>query len=176
MTCTACVVGPDGKLYFTIGDRGANVTETADGSHVENLDTGAVFRCDPDGSHLEIFATGLRNPQQLRFDDFGNLFTGDNNPDYGDPARWVYVVEGGDSGWRDRLPVTPTPHGATAGPWMGEQLWQTEAKATPTTSCRRVAPIWRRPQRRRLLPRHRAPRPLRRTTSSCAISAAGSGQ
>ena len=24
--------------------------------------------------------------------------TGDNNPDYGDPARWVYVVEGGDSG------------------------------------------------------------------------------
>ena len=32
------------------------------------------------------------------FDALGNLWTGDNNCDAGDKARWVWVVEGGDSG------------------------------------------------------------------------------
>src|SRR5206468_5669654 len=52
--------GPDGKLYFSIGDRGASV-KTKQRS-VENAETGAVYRCNPDGSDLEIFAYGLRNP------------------------------------------------------------------------------------------------------------------
>ena len=116
--------GPDGKLYFTIGDRAANVTQTPDGRHVENLESGCVFRCNPDGTALEVFATGLRNPQSLAFDDYGNLFTGDNNPDYGDPARWVYVVEGGDSGWRVGYQYDHNPVGG--GPWMWEHLWQVQ--------------------------------------------------
>jgi len=119
--------GPDGKLYFTIGDRAANVTQTVDGRHVENLDSGCCFRCNPDGSGLEVFATGLRNPQSLAFDDYGNLFTGDNNPDYGDPARWVYIVEAGDSGWRVGYQEDRNPIGG--GPWMWEHLWQTQDKS-----------------------------------------------
>ena len=111
--------GPDGKLYFSIGDRGAHI-ETAQGA-VSNTESGSVFRCNPDGSDLEIFATGLRNPQELVFDDFGNLFTGDNNSDGGDRARWVYVVEGGDSGWRIGYQFIQRPN--ARGPWNSEKLW-----------------------------------------------------
>jgi quinoprotein glucose dehydrogenase len=113
-------MGPDGKLYFSSGDRGFNV-QTPDGRTVSSLNTGAVLRCSPDGSELEVFATGLRNPQELAFDAYGNLFTGDNNADHGDAARLVYVVEGGDSGWRIGYQFLSIP--TALGPWNAEKLW-----------------------------------------------------
>lgn len=92
------VRGPDGRLYFSVGDRGYHVT-TADGKTHAGSGRGAIFRCESDGSGLEVFCTGLRNPQELAFDDHGNLFTFDNTGDIGDKARLVYALEGTDSGW-----------------------------------------------------------------------------
>lgn len=114
------ILGPDGRLYFTIGDRGLNVT-TREGKALANLDSGSVLRCEPDGSNLEIFATGLRNPQELAFDNSGNLFTVDNNSDAGDRARVVHLVEGGDSGWRVGYQYLEKP--VSRGPWEAEKLW-----------------------------------------------------
>ncbi|MCC6417772.1 MAG: c-type cytochrome [Gemmataceae bacterium] len=113
------VLGPDGRLYFSVGDRGLHVE--AGGRTLSNPDSGAVLRCNPDGSELEIIATGLRNPQELAFDQYGNLFTGDNNADGGDQARWVYVVEGGDSGWRIGYQYLEFP--TRLGAWNAERLW-----------------------------------------------------
>ena len=117
--------GPDGKVYFSIGDRGVNV-KSKEGKQWEASDTGSIMRCNPDGTNFEIFAIGVRNPQELAFDEYGNLFTGDNNSDSGDKARFVQLVEGGDCGWRMHFQYL-----GDRGPWNRELLW--DEKEGPKT-------------------------------------------
>jgi quinoprotein glucose dehydrogenase len=121
-------VGPDGKLYFSIGDRGYNVTNK-EGKNFTGLRTGAVFRCDFDGSNFEVVHKGLRNPQELAFDQYGNLFADDNNCDKGDHARLVYICEGGDSGWNMAFQTIPEPY--MAGPWFAERMWHLPHEGQP---------------------------------------------
>ncbi|HVL14792.1 MAG TPA: PQQ-dependent sugar dehydrogenase, partial [Gemmata sp.] len=128
-------MGPDGKLYFSIGDRGFNVT-TKEKKQLLYPNQGAVLRCDPDGSNLEVVHAGLRNPQEIAFDDYGNLFTYDNNSDSGDRARWVHIVEGGDSGWRGGFQYgtqyhTPGVPQGNRGAWNVEKLWLPQHEGQP---------------------------------------------
>lgn len=118
------IEGPDGKIYFSIGDRGLHV-ETPNGL-LSNPDSGSVLRCNRDGSELEIVATGLRNPQELAFNEYGDLFSVDNNSDSGDRARIIQIVEGMKTGWRMSYQYLPD-----RGPFNREKIWRTQNDEQP---------------------------------------------
>jgi quinoprotein glucose dehydrogenase len=112
-------VGPDGRIYWSIGDKGANVT-SREGRHFFYPHEGAVFRVEPDGSGFEVYAHGLRNPQEPAFNAWGDLFVVDNDADMeGERERLVYIAEGSDSGWRCTYQYM-----GLASPWMREGLWR----------------------------------------------------
>ncbi|HSP43901.1 MAG TPA: hypothetical protein VLO11_13590, partial [Luteolibacter sp.] len=130
------VLAPDGRIYGTMGDRGFHGT-TREGKHYNLHDEGFVFRFDPDGSNFEVIHTGLRNPKEIAFDDFGNFISVDNNCDQGDKARVVYIVDGGDTGWHmghqallsfhNQLGMEKRPPAA----WMNERMWDLPNPAQP---------------------------------------------
>jgi putative membrane-bound dehydrogenase-like protein len=96
-------IGNDGLLYLTSGDDD-NYVEGSDGSRATVLRTGAVFRCRPDGSNMEMFSMGYRNPyRDLAYDDKFNFFHVDNDNEDGSKfqgCRLMHVAEGTDFGWR----------------------------------------------------------------------------
>lgn len=130
------VLGADGRIYGSVGDRGFHGT-TREGRSYNLHDQGSVFRFDPDGSNFEIIHTGLRNPKEIAFDDHGNLFTVDNNCDHGDKARVVYIMDGGESGWRMGHQILLTFHKAIGIPnkipaaWMDERMWDLPNDSQP---------------------------------------------
>jgi quinoprotein glucose dehydrogenase len=113
-------VGPDGKIYWSIGDKGINVT-TADGQNFAYPNQGGVLRCNPDGSDFEVFAHGLRNVQEVAFDQYGNMFGVDNDADQNrERERFVYIVQDMDAGWRCNYQY----RGSDYNPWTDEKLWE----------------------------------------------------
>jgi len=118
------IVGPDRRLWFSIGDRGFHVVQGD--QTLAHPHEGAVLRCELDGSDLEVVHRGLRNPQELAFDQWGDLFTGDNNSDGGDRARFVPIVPGADSGWRIGFQWLDD-----RGAWNREKLWHPRHPGQP---------------------------------------------
>lgn len=97
---SGATMGPDGKLYWGIGDIGANIEDT-EGNKYEHPHRGVVVRSNPDGSDFEVFAHGVRNTFEFDFDKYGNLISVDNDGDHaGEEERLVYLIDGSDSGWR----------------------------------------------------------------------------
>lgn len=122
-------LGPDGRIYGTIGDRGYSLI-TKEGKEYRYPHEGAAFRFEPDGTGFEVFHTGLRNPKEIAFDEFGDAFSVDNNSDQGDKARIVHLVEGGETGWQMEHQAMHTFHrsiGLEKRPpnrWMNERMWE----------------------------------------------------
>jgi len=130
------VLGPDNRIWFTIGDRGYNL-KTKEGRHLYSQYEGAVFRMERDGSELEVVHTGLRNPKEIAFDRYGNLFSVDNEADMQDMARVVDVVEGAHSGWQrghqafqkfTNLIYGTRRHDTN---WMRERHWDMDSPLRP---------------------------------------------
>lgn len=93
--------GPDGRLYIAVGS-------TTDHGPLRHPLEAAILRMNPDGSALEIYATGLRNPYDLTFSPTGDLFTADNSPDemderlpYLPPEELNFIREGRNYGFPD---------------------------------------------------------------------------
>lgn len=143
-------LGMDGRIYWSMGDKGISV-KLKDGRHIYYPGQGGVFRIEPDGSSFEVFAHGFRNPQELAFDEYGNLFTVDNDGDFGDQERFVYIMEGSDSAWRMHYQYrSDRSWGEMAGynPWLIDNLWKPVASGqyqpayfTPPQANFSVGPI-----------------------------------
>ena len=120
-------VGPDGKIYWSIGDKGISAT-SKEGKKFHYPNQGGVMRCNPDGSDFEVFAHGLRNVQEIAFDQFGNLFGVDNDSDQpNEKERFVYIAKGMDAGWRNNYQY----RGKSYNPWTREKLWQPKTAEHP---------------------------------------------
>ncbi len=124
-------LGPDGRIYWSIGDKGVNVM-SKEGQKWYYPHEGCVLRCEPDGQGFEVFAHGLRNVQEIAFDDFGNIFGVDNDADMpGEKERFVYITEQSDSGWR-----CGHQYMKTESRWMREGIWQAVAAGASPWSAK----------------------------------------
>jgi len=97
---SGAIMGPDGRIWWGIGDIGANVIDK-EGKQWKYPNRGVIARCEPDGSNFEIFCMGVRNTHEFVFDKYGNLISEDNDGDHsGERERLVYLINGSDTGWR----------------------------------------------------------------------------
>jgi putative membrane-bound dehydrogenase-like protein len=103
-------IGPDGKLYFTVGDEGVRDLQSSDGkgrkwtSNETDCRAGTVWRCDMDGKNLELIAHNFRNPYECCINSFGDIWLSDNDDDGSQQTRVCYVMPGGDYGYHPRGP------------------------------------------------------------------------
>ncbi len=91
--------GPDGKLYVGVGS-------TTDHGPLQVKNEASILRMNDDGTDLEVFAAGFRNPYDLAFSPDGELFTADNSPDEPDdtlaylpPEELDFVQQGKNYGF-----------------------------------------------------------------------------
>lgn len=119
--------GPQGDLYISIGDTLVHYGDFDRPDHwghwtfftpkipagIPYTGQGAVLRMHPDGSGLQVVASGFRNPCGLVFDRDWNLFSNDNDheslPHAYVPGRLIHVSPHSDFGWpRGWMPhITP---------------------------------------------------------------------
>jgi putative heme-binding domain-containing protein len=124
----AIIPGPDGKLYFCAGNQ-TDIPAKIDRSIVPRnwsedhlvgrmpdargfmkdrlAPGGFVARMNPDGSNVELIATGFRNEYDIAFNPLGELMTYDADMEWDvgtpwyRPTRVNHVISGAEFGWRN---------------------------------------------------------------------------
>lgn len=107
--------GPDGRLYFNFGNAGKQLCDK-DGNLITDIhgvkctnqnnrpyQQGMVFRCELDGSNVEVLAWNFRNNWEVAVDSFGTLWQSDNDDDGNKAVRINYVMEFGNYGYSDEM-------------------------------------------------------------------------
>jgi len=96
---TGLRLGMDGWLYVSVGDKGVPGAHGTDGSTIQ-LRGGGVVRLRPDGSELEVVASGTRNHLDVALDERDTIFTYDNTDDgLGWWTRFTHVMPTGCYGY-----------------------------------------------------------------------------
>jgi putative membrane-bound dehydrogenase-like protein len=92
-------MGMDGYLYVAVGDKGIPECVGRDGRRL-TLRGGGVVRVRPDGSELQLVASGLRNILDVAIDARGEMYTYDNTDDgLGWWTRVTHVMSGAAYGY-----------------------------------------------------------------------------
>jgi putative membrane-bound dehydrogenase-like protein len=141
---TNCVrMGIDGWLYIGVGDYGIKQAKAKDGSTVV-LRGGGIVRVRPDGTELEVYCTGLRNPFDIAIDPYLNLFTRDNTNDgAGWDTRVSLLKQSAQYGYTqlfanftdETMPTLGTfgNSGGTGGLYIEDPRWPAEFRSTLLT-------------------------------------------
>ena len=82
---------------------------------------GWICRMDPDGSNVELMATGFRNEYDIAFNKYGDLFTYDADMEWDIGSPWYrptrvnHVISGAEFGWRNGTGKWPDYYGDSFG-------------------------------------------------------------
>ncbi|HKQ38315.1 MAG TPA: HEAT repeat domain-containing protein [Verrucomicrobiae bacterium] len=97
----------DGYFYIAVGDKGMYGAVGRDGKRLD-LHGGGIVRMRPDGTGLEIFATGVRNILDVAINEEDEIFTYDNTDEHEWMGRLTHMVERGFYGYPfDFIPRRP---------------------------------------------------------------------
>lgn len=139
----ALILSPDGKqIYFCCGNQ-VDVPEQSKGGAVPRIwdedhllgrlpdarghmkgrlaPGGFVCKMDPDGSNIELMATGFRNEYDIAFNKNGDLFAYDADMEWDIGSPWYrptrvnHVISGAEFGWRNGTGKWPDYYGDSFG-------------------------------------------------------------